>query len=853
MVAGLLFAVGVLAQTATDTTSGTTPSPQTTCTTGGGKWCINSDQVSGWCSYSSSPCPAYDSASCAAQSGEWCAYTGGTGGYCNSVPGSCPINDQATCTSKSRTWCAGTSGGMGWCATTGSTCPANDAASCAAQSGEWCTSSYGGSGWCSSTQGSCPISDKATCESKSRTWCADSYSTGGGWCATTGSTCPITTPASNTTPATTYTPTTFSWPQSETECTKYKGVWCKYTGSYTYSMSTGYCNSAGNSCPSETPAGKMSCWDGTFVDTYSSCPTVPSTQTDCATKGYRWCASTASTYSGTYTGWCTGSSYKCPVYPPAGKMTCPDGETFAATIAECPTAAITPPPPTTKSCPDGTTVSLTATCPVYKTCSDGTKVLEGGVCPIKVDDPITTCLNKNGKWCLNKAGDSGYCILKGGCPVITDEGEKKVDQSMALDEKQMKLVENMKKEYARNLDALEKTFKKLLDAESLAKISSLKEKLGSIPMDSSIFDTLEAIKDDIMTLREIKDELIAKKGEIEMSDRDRVQQEKALRQMKKNIVTFGKQLDRIQSKMTKLQKQGFVIAGTLKELIAQGKDLIKKIQDAKTPEEAFDAGNTLADLSEDLNLWMPRLEQLARINQFSNMILAEINKRESEYKRVHALVKRLKIDLESYMGEVRTLLDSTREAYDQLKVNDWGENEPMDLVQEQIIDKLMDADDMMANIRALANLQASVNKIAAKIRVYGTRINRLARQRKDTTELKDLVDQLKDVYGELKVLAKEKLANLEISDVVEKFSAAEALVEQIDDLLKLTAPSALERALRGGLKVEKIETPELERQVIRAYRVATFFRRAPQQLAEYFSVSNVSSINRWRNRLAIDE
>ena len=123
----------------------------------------------------------------------------------------------------------------------------------------------------------------------------------------------------------------------------------------------------------------------------------------------------------------------------------------------------------------------------------------------------------------------------------------------------------------------------------------------------------------------------------------------------------------------------------------------------------------------------------------------------------------------------------------------------------------------------------------------------------ELVKIRELVDQVKDVYSELKVLAREKLANLEISDVVDKFSSAEALMEQIDDLLKISAPSALEKALRGGLKVEKIETPELERQVIRAYRVATFFRRAPQQLAEYSSVSKASSVNRWRNRLAIDE
>ena len=863
------MAVGVLAQTSTGTSSSsTTQTADEQCISGGGKLCKNSDLVTNWCSYSTSPCPAYDTASCSAQGGEWCAYSGTTGGWCATGGSSCPINDGATCAAKGRTWCnystpgitAG-SAGSGWCASTGEKCPAYDEPSCTAQGSEWCAGYSGASGWCNSTPGNCPINDKATCVTKGRTWCVDAsaYSTSGGWCASTGGSCPSTSVATTTYTTPTY--PSFTWPNTESDCTKYKGVWCQ--NAYPSTYSAGSCMMAGQTCSVATPAGKMSCWDGSFVDNYSSCPVTPTTKDDCATKGYKWCDSSASSYSTTYTGWCTGKTGSCPTYPPAGKMSCPDGVTFSVTLADCPTAGTTLISPTLKTCPDGSVVDKTWVCPVvyvtcsdgktkvkslsecpvtFKTCLDGSKVESTVTCPIKSEDETTVCLNKGGKWCLDKSGGIGYCVTQGECK--TDSGE-------ILDQRQIKLLEMTKKNYLRSLDSIEKTLKRLGDTELLAKVVALKEKITSLPLDASAFDALEVIKDDIMTLREVKDDLIAKKGEVEVSERDRVMQMRALKQMQRSIASFARQLDRIKLKMDRLEKQGFVIPATLKELITQGKELVTKIKEAKTPEEAFDAGNAFADLSEDLNLWMPRLEQLSRISQFFNRIKAEMSKREAAYKRVAALVKRLKLDLTDYTGEVRAMLDAVKDTYSQLKTREWSDEEPFDYVQEQIIDKLLDADDKMAFITNLANMRGSVNKISAKINTYNTRIARLVRQKKDVSELKDLVAQLKEVHAELKALAAEKLANLDIVSVMEQFGVAETLMEEIDDLLKITAPTALEKVLRGGLKVEKIETPELEKQVIRAYRVATFFRRAPQQMAEY-ATGVKEALNKWRNRLALD-
>ncbi len=822
----------------------TTTDPQTSCTGGGGKWCLSSGgSTSGYCSYSTSPCPAYDSASCSAQNGEWCAYTApSTGGYCNSTPGSCPVNDEPTCTSKGRTWCAGTSM-MGYCATTGSSCPANDPTSCAAQNGEWCTSTNnGGSSWCSTgSYSSCPINDKATCESKGRAWCVDAYNSANNWCANTGSSCPSVSTSTTPTPIPPY--PVSSWPNTESDCTKYKGVWCVSTYTSAYSMMSGSCMMGGQTCPVATPAGKMSCWDGSFVDMYSSCPTTPSTKTDCETKGAKWCESTGGSASTYNTGWCTGKNYSCPTYPPAGKMSCPDGVTFATTLTECPTASIV----TTKTCPDGSLVASTVICPVtVKTCPDGSIVESTRTCPVKTEDSMSVCLNKKGVWCLDKAGGNGYCALEGGCSAILPEEKKDV-----LDARQIKLVETMKKDYARNLDTLEKTFKRLGDTESLAKIAALKEKLATLPSDTSVFDALETIKDDILTLREVKDDLIEKKSEIEISERDIQMQAKALKQMKKNMLAFEKQLKKMDAKAAQLKKQGFALPSALEDLLAQGKELIKKIKVSTNFEEARDAGESLAELSEDLNLWATNMDQLLKISSLLRNINGQIISRESALKSVKALAVRLKVDLQANLDEVSATLVSIREAYGQLKTKEWAEEEPFEFVQSAIIDKLEDADEAMANLRALANLRASVNKIAAQIRNFDARIARLVKQKKDVSELKDLVAQLKETHGELKALAGEKLANLDVENVLEKLGVVNALVEEIMDLLKISALSILERQLKQNFKVDKINVPEVEKEVIRAYRVATFFRRAPAQMAEY-ATGIKETLNRWRNRLAID-
>ena len=550
--------------------------------------------------------------------------------------------------------------------------------------------------------------------------------------------------------------------------------------------------------------------------------------------------------------------------PPAGQMVCPDNATFATTLSGCPTAAATQVvvEPTVKTCTDGTIVATTVECPRFTTCSDGTKVPEGSTCPVKTEDSSTLCLNKGGKWCFDSNGMSGYCTMSGGCTITVKSptiDAEVVPLPKVLSESQARLVEQKKKEYLKRLDLLDKVFTKYNDNTSLEKSKLLREKIATLPSDSNAFDTLEIIKDDLLTLMDIRDELIMGGGggmsEEVLTERDKKMQAKALAQMKKGTASLSRKLTLVENKALRLEKQGYTIPATVKDLINKVQDLVKTVQQAETFDQARDAADSLSDNFEDLNIWVPRLEQLAQITRLYKAIGLEISKSEKAFTRTQNLVKRLKVELDGQLAEAKALIADAKASYGSLKTTDYSDTDPFEVIQSDIIDKLEDANDSMANIQSLAGLKSSVSRLNTSIGRFETRINRLAKQKKDVTEMRTLLADLKDGRDKLKIFAATKLAEIDLEQALETWQIIDDTTAKLNELLNLNAPSALEKELRKGMITQdllKINIPETEKVVIRAYRVATFFQRNSMNLAEYSSYGNKSNVSKWRRQLAID-
>lgn len=690
-----------------------------------------------------------------------------------------------------------------------------------------------------------------------------------------------------TTPTPTPTPTTptpiptTSWPNDETTCKTYKGVWCPSSNTSSYSYSSGSCMMAGQKCSTPVPAGQMYCWDNTLVTNWSSCPSTPTTKADCTAKNYNWCDST-STYSSYSSGWCSAS--KCALMAPSGKMTCPDGETFAAALSDCPkTISIIQ---TTVTCSDGTTAASAGECPQYKICADGTKIKAGQDCAIKYitcsdgkqvpegtscpkyttcpdgqevlegmscpENNITLCAKKGGIWCADSNGTNrGFCSASGSCGTVEKEPEK-------LSDKDIQRIEREKKSLLRSLNSLVSFFKKINDEASLTKVQALQDKLTALAMNSSVYQTLQAIRDDIDILREIKSdmEISGQNRSPEDEERDKQMQEKALSQMKKGIKNFEKYLASLQFRVSGLEKKGVVVPQELKDVITRGLELIKTIKNATSFDEAQDAAESLRDMGDIVNDYMSRLEQLGRLQRVLPMIQREVSRQDAAIKRLRLMAKRLKVDLESLLSEMDSKLSEMRDAFASVKKGEFGDQEPFDFIQSSIVDKSNELDDMASTIQAMANLKQAANTMTARLNRYDARIKLLERRKQDVAEAKEVLAEAREHLKDLKELTAGKLTDDIIPAIKEALAALEDASEELDDLLKMKQPTIIERELQrkstSAEKLQQIQLGDLEKLSYGTNKLANFFRQSPSNNSNYLDAKVMFGKMPTRTRFVVD-
>lgn len=793
----------------------TTPtSEQTKCTSGGGKWCLNADSTSGWCSNSSSPCPAYDATSCAAQSGEWCLYAGGVNGWCATMGATCPINDKTTCLAKNRNWCLpqGGSSGTGWCtATTAEKCPAYTEADCKSQSGEWCATTGGGTGWCSTppiatyagSTGSygCPINDKTTCLAKSRSWCLPQGG-GTGWCTMINEKCPA---------------------YDEASCRAQGSEWC-----LPQSGGTGWCSTGVGGCP-----------------IYE--------KSTCTAKGRTWCTPN---YGGM--GWCTmmatdtcGSGATASTPPIATPLPTPP------LVVPTSTPAI-PPPTVATMCPDGTRVLAGNACPFfgqeeyttcpdgtrvhgscYYTCPDGTNVLHSMTCPESAG--VKVCAQKGGIWCFGQEQEKGYCSLTRKCFAVLPQPLPTTPRPPeGLDKQSITKAEQLRSSVVRQLKNLVTNFKRFNDDESFQKALVLIDKAHTAQMDAGIFDYLQVIREEANILDEIYADLKIQNQIPEQYERDKQLEQRALAQIKKNIRSFEGRLTVIKKRTDVLQKQGVNIPTELKEALTRGPELIKNIKNATNYDEAQDAVQALQDISQIINDYLPQLEQLSRLPRIFTLVSNELKTQDATLKRLRASAKRLRVDIESLLVEFEDKITGIRSALTSAKAGDFGDQEPFDYLQNNVVDQLNTLQDDSGTIQAITNLKQTVNTMSAKLTRYETKIKSLEKKKQNMTEARAILTEANAQLKALKGLSAAKITDDDVYVIRDGLQMLYIASGQLDNLLQMAQPSVLERELlrkpSGEELLKSIPLPELEKVSLNATRLATFYKRPPSVLAGYSTV-----------------
>ena len=873
---------------------------QASCTAAGRSWCTPQSGGTGWCTYSSTEkCPAYTETDCTAQNRTWCVSPGSasTSGWCtDSCPYSSQGDQQTQCTSANGKWCLNSDGATGWCSYSTTACPAYDSASCSAQSGTWCAYTSGSGGWCATPPSTCPINDQASCTAAGRSWCASAYG-GQGWCSSAGMTCSGTYTPPTPTPTPTPTPApAFTWPNTQTDCETYSGLWCKNESSYSTSYSMmGWCNMATQKCPVTPKQGYMTCWDNSQVRNDSICPTMPSTATDCKRVGYNWCTSTVSAYSSS-SGWC---SYNvCGATPPAGQMTCPDGINSSAALTGCPKKAVPVPEPIYTQCPDGTKILAGGSCMETYTCPNGSTVKSADQCP--KEDEISTCLNKGYVWCKDSsATKSGWCSTSGRCeqsnvpplpgprpPEPQDEPvsarEVKQDQrnllqdirnverffkplknetmlarSATLKEKVNKLKVDTKTVYNETRQALysemeglrlemekqnlldelknmERVFKSLKDETMLVKIATVREEINKLVVDvMTRKEGMMAIYDEMEDLRFAMQEA-QESGAVIEPERDKKFQERALRDMKNSVKQFERFLNSVDSRIKKVEKQKIAVDPSFKDLVIKAKELVARAKQAKTYDEVKEIMDELPGLGENLNDALPRLEMLARLPEALKMINRRVAEAERAIKTTAAVVKRLKIDAADEIQKMQTLLAEVKEVVTKLKTGSVEDADNFfDYIQENVMEKLNDVVETANMVQTVANVKRYINKVADDLKRFERRSAQLEKKGEDVSEAKAFLDEAKTHLADLRAAATKKLNAEVVDEIIEHLGSLFNLDDQLEQILKLAAPDELERQLRRlfeGASKEEIKPMEIgvvEKAIVKAYQTANFFRMTP--------------------------
>lgn len=230
---------------------------------------------------------------------------------------------------------------------------------------------------------------------------------------------------------------------------------------------------------------------------------------------------------------------------------------------------------------------------------------------------------------------------------------------------------------------------------------------------------------------------------------------KMLASMERGMVSFDKQL-------VKLQKQGLVIPSDITEDVAKLKSGLAVIKAAKGPDE-LDAANPdeLGDLMQKVNESRPQLEMLAKWPRILRQADQQITRNQKELTKTKALVARLKTqevdvseDYAIFEADVNKLKTVRDEANALIKAGQ--SEEAFNKMEDEFFNKLDDIGEHQRVIQTMSNLSRFTAEFKKSMTASQKLIQKLAKLKLNTSELKNIYDQALVKGNEIVVMIKTK-------------------------------------------------------------------------------------------------
>jgi len=214
--------------------------------------------------------------------------------------------------------------------------------------------------------------------------------------------------------------------------------------------------------------------------------------------------------------------------------------------------------------------------------------------------------------------------------------------------------------------------------------------------------------------------------------------------------------------VTRLAKSKIVVPADVTENIAKLEAIIAQVKTAKTTEEidAIDF-ESMQSLMQDMDESRQKLEQLARWPQTLKDVNRQLTQLQRELKRAKSIADRLVKkgmdvqDLYNSFADAINKLKSVRDsAVEKMSAGD-GEG-AFDLIENEFFGQMEDVWQHFRVLNMMANMGQFTAEFKREMAQAQLMINRLKRQKKDTSELEAILQQVKEKGQEIQNMIKTK-------------------------------------------------------------------------------------------------
>lgn len=280
---------------------------------------------------------------------------------------------------------------------------------------------------------------------------------------------------------------------------------------------------------------------------------------------------------------------------------------------------------------------------------------------------------------------------------------------------------------------------------------------------------------------------------MEEEEKRREEQEKKMdeqrfKQMKRGMSQFGKGVKQMKKEMARMEKKlakcGAGIPEELKNAISASEAALPKIEAAKTADELEEIVGDVEDNGELMREWGPKMGDLQRSCDMLKRAGQDLKKMKKEVGRLENRVKaQKKLDLSELLQELKVQIDVLATALQ--KAKDLAKTDPegaLDTLDDEFFEGSSDFYLTREALDMALNITKGLKQSDSELKRYTRMITKLEKKKKDVSEAKDILSQLKVNQSEITKLVKQKFDPEDLVSLIEEtFTMRDDLVNLLED------------------------------------------------------------------------